>query len=132
MKPDTLEWRLWPNKDGSITLQCRAFEREFCDWNCLISIGTDGKLYPHEWMETSLLEWGPNRSPVFVPGKPSWNTNVEELKNHFRKLVSVKNVDGVWHGVLHAAEDSGIFVGPNRMYLSQIEKFCVHELPEDN
>ena len=136
--PDTLEWKLQPNKDGSITLECREIGPEdgALIWSSIITVGTDGRFYWHEWLETNLLQWGENRGPVISP-KPSWNTNPEELKEHYGKLVTVKGVNwGPHSGILRniGGGTLGVF-GPQgddwSFGLKTFEKFCVHELPED-
>jgi len=150
--PDTLEWRLEPNQwEGSITLECRELgNKNDSGWNSVVSIGTDGKLYQHEYIGTNLLSLVGCREVEIVPEIPrvAWNKNVEELKQHYGKLVTLVLKDGgscskIRHGVLSGVFSktpgfSGFWTltgypnSPDATYnYANIEKFCVHELPRD-
>ena len=149
--PDTLEWRLEPNKDGSITVECRELGNgNDSGWNSVVTIETDGKLYRHEYIHTNLLSLvGCREIEIVGPEIPrvAWNKNVEELKQHYGKLVTLVLKDGgscskIRHGVLSDAfSKTPGFAGlctltgypnvPTTTYNDNIEKFCVHELPEE-
>lgn len=119
-----LEWEAKVNSAGCFEL--------YSNRQRVMHVTTDGIVRMHV---DSFTERG---LKIFVPGppKPSWNTNVSELKNHYGKLVTVKGVEwGPHSGILrHLGGETLGVSGPQgdewSFGLKTFVKFCVHELPE--